>query len=270
MANEIFEPVEGRYYRGIADYPPIDQGTPMGSGDLTKCLTSDDVRYAVSGSTPDTAVLATFYRFDLSALSYIQKLRWGHEGYAVEDEGAGSAYVLICSRVYRSDLTPPVYQWMYNSPNCIHFNPFDTEARADWIVPQDPLFAPFDEKLFDEGMLWLGAFTLGEHYSEPGHTSAQYTDRVWVEISTAGRIRTAHSPAGQRFRVFDDADAGEVSFERLDHPAGSWSTPTQPFGEGSTSPDIECLADGRLRVALIDSDGNLQQYYSSDDGESWA
>ena len=51
------------------------------------------------------------------------------------------------------------------------------------------------------------------------------------------RLRTAHSPTGQRFRVFDDGDEGAVSFERLDHPGGAWSTPTQPFGEGSNSPE---------------------------------
>ena len=96
-----------------------------------------------------------------------------------------------------------------------------------------------------------------------------YTDFVEIEIEVSSHISITNNPFGQAFRAFDDGDAGAVSFERLDHTGGDFSTPIQPFGAGSNSPSIECLPDGRLRAALIDGDGLLQQYQSYDDGETW-
>ncbi len=103
------------------------------------------------------------------------------------------------------------------------------------------------------------------------NTTPSYYDVILVQyVGMEALLSTTHNLFGQRFRVFDDGAAGEVSFERRDLASGDWSAATQPFGEGSNSPDIECLADGRLRCAIIDSDGNKQQFYSSDDGETWS
>jgi len=121
----------------------------------------------------------------------------------------------------------------------------------EWELPEPASVVGTQIKIIGEYVQWLRVGAL------------------YLQLHLVSRLTAGSNIFSQRVRAFDDGAVGTVSFERLDHPGGSWSTPTQPFGEGSNSPDIECLADGRLRCALIDSDGNLQRYQSFDDGESW-
>jgi len=256
----IVGPSEGRYGMSYVGGIQPGDGTQMTPTELGLCGESDDNRFSSSGDDNYLKHAYHLFRFDLSALNVTgltsYRFLWeGHPDYT--PPLAGTMGVTLWRWI------PDNAQWMY--PGSLNGMTTDFELFfTQFAVATPPTYVPLADMVDGDGMAWMLVFVSPSIFAP--HTLS--TDLV--TFSAAGRLSTAHSPTGQRFRVFDDGDAGQVSFERLDHPAGAWSTPTQPFGEGSNTPDIECLADGRLRCALIDSDGNLQQFYSSDDGESWA
>ena len=265
---QVIVPAEGRY--GIGANPPVPPSSlsMMTSGELATCQTSDDDRFMLE-ALPDPTYCkypTVVFRFDFpEGFDFSTSVRICHEGYCVADPPCEGAY----KRHYR------LWWWDVNNwwgANILP-SPLGSEVKQSydtvvWAMPgMMPLPDPWGAFLDENNRLYVAIMFQPDDPTD-GWIKG-YTDRCWIP-GISPRLRTAHNLSGQRFRIFDDADAGQVSFERLDHPGGAWSTPTQPFGEGSNSPDIECLADGRLRCALIDSDGNLQQFYSSDDGESWA
>jgi len=248
----IIQPTQGFHRdnpRAIFQDP--SSGTAMTAGEIALCVDSDDSRF----STTETDTQQHSWAFPVSGIP--KRIRFYHEGYVdISDIPKGRSVVIALYKVSTGGFTPQEH----------HHEASDTEIYVE-VTDPDQMANYID----GDGKIW-GA-VIGEHTgvpSPPDTDTTLHTDRVQLAVWGSSRLRTAHNLSGQRFRVFDDADAGEVSFERLDHPAGAWSTPTQPFGEGSNSPDIECLADGRLRCALINSDGNLQQYQSVDDGDTWS
>lgn len=102
------------------------------------------------------------------------------------------------------------------------------------------------------------------------YTSAQIA-AAYVQFDYQGGTRIAETPNpfDQRFRAFDDAAAGAISFERRDLAAGSWATKTNPFPAGSSQPTLQYLRDGRLHASFVDSAGALQHRLSYNDGDTW-
>ena len=244
---------EGRYgVMTLGSFPAWAAMNVMSGGELAQCEGSDDDRFTSDGGPAQTNHV--LHLFEFTVPSAPRKLTLCHEGYTLPIGGGGGPM--------RTSLA--VYLWdlgLWSEIGPYHDNAYDTEVTHTYTDAD-----VIDDILNDDGEARVGV--IGYHTSTPA-VGRLYTDRCWLEVGE-GRIATAHNAFGQRFRVFDDGDAGAVSFERRDLASGDWSAATQPFGEGSNTPDIECLADGRLRCALIDSDGNKQQFYSSDDGESWS
>ncbi|HUU55689.1 MAG TPA: hypothetical protein VMY87_12285 [Armatimonadota bacterium] len=103
----------------------------------------------------------------------------------------------------------------------------------------------------------------------PPYTTMHFIQYTGATISVYP-IAEDRNLFGQHFRTFGTPDAPDVSFECQDISDGAWSTPTQPLpGDGNTMPDIECLSDGRLRIAYLDCGGALKQALSTNDGDSW-
>ncbi|HUU53503.1 MAG TPA: hypothetical protein VMY87_01170 [Armatimonadota bacterium] len=233
---------------GFSEPPTAARWDTMSAEQLALCTASDDDRLVNSDFNP-----VHFFRFDVGQFRDPQSLEFYAEGHST----TGSL-----------DSSRSLHLWNYVTLEWVFFalDPTNPYPSTDYKLQFSRAFSALESYISGD-IIWF--YIVARGLTPPSQTL--YTDDVGLTVTdiVPGRLSTAHNLSGQRFRVFDDGDAGEVSFERLDHPSGSWSTPTQPFGAGSSSADIECLADGRLRCALIDSDGNLQQYYSSDDGESW-
>ncbi len=254
MGDIAIQPVTGKYGYKSHLAPASAYWTLMTPDELTKCRVSDNDRFVNSSGTLDSSA-SQLFRFAFGDYPTIETLILRHEGW-------GERYVtgewLPAGRV--------LALWNPATTTWVNIATITDESRADSVFSYEATPSVISTYI-SGGILW-------EMYTVTGSSAPMnlYTDlaQAIIGVPDTLRISTAHTPFGQTVRVFDDGDAGAVSFERLDLASGAWSTPTQPFGEGSNSPDIECLADGRLRCALIDSDGNKQQFYSSDDGESWS
>ena len=183
MANQIFEPVEGRYAFGDDRYFTLDleDSLPMSAANLAKCVDSDDVRYSLS-YTQEMALVCTFYRFDLSGadIGNIAKIRWGHEGYSMQDAGANAATTELWIRG-KEEGEGGRWRWCKYLPECEHTNAFDTEIGLRWFDAKEPGWLHLEDALLDEGMVWLQAVSRGDHIYEGPPTVTQYTDRVWFE-----------------------------------------------------------------------------------------
>jgi len=262
MPDEIIlQPIEGRYDTHVVpgyilDPPPF--GTEMTEAELAKCADSDDIRF--SNNSPANYVARQIFKFDLSSYSpgAIKTLKPSHEGYSTVTGEATAVETYLSS--WRVDSE----EWRYQDN---HSNGYDTviEREAPYGGPAGGNTP--DVFISDAGELWILIYT---YDWSAWRASTLYTDQVQLVITLRVRVASSTNPFGQRFRAFDDGDVGDISFERLDHPGADWSIPTQPFsGDGNANPDLVALPTGALRAGYLDSDGDLQQRISLDDGETW-
>jgi len=101
-------------------------------------------------------------------------------------------------------------------------------------------------------------------------TVPPYIDVIFIQHQYEPGISTDTNLFQQSFRAVADATAGNVIVETQDLPGGAWSDPIEPTeDDGTHSPSLECLADGRLRLAIMDAAGDRQEMVSTDDGETW-
>jgi len=126
------------------------------------------------------------------------------------------------------------------------------------------------------------AGTLGVTLHTPGETGSTtvngasattlppYEDVIFIQYQYEGGISTDTNLFHQSFRAVGDQGTRNVIVEAQDLPGGPWSDPVEPAEDpGAHSPSLECLADGRLRLAVMDSAGDRQELLSTDDGETW-
>ncbi|HUU55306.1 MAG TPA: hypothetical protein VMY87_10355 [Armatimonadota bacterium] len=164
-----------------------------------------------------------------------------------------------------------------HSPAASHTHTLSIGAAFDGMI-KDAAYLYLREHDHSLGSIACSSVGAGVQTSSVNTTTSDclppYTDVIWIQYTGATisiyPIAEDGNLFGQRARAFGTPDNPNVSFEIQDIADGTWSTPTQPLpGDGNTMPDIECLSDGRLRIAYLDSGGALQQALSTNDGDSW-
>jgi hypothetical protein len=120
------------------------------------------------------------------------------------------------------------------------------------------------------GDIWLyGQGGLYGAYTYPYTFLTDWATVQYHPISGKKAITETVNIYGQRARAWRDPAFDTISFEALDAPSGLWSTPIQPFGANANSPQLQCLDNGSLIAAYIDSTGALKHAVSTDDGVTW-
>ena len=246
MKTIKLQPVEGRYGTVIPGVSPTKgAGTLMSTAELTRCVDSDDIRF--SNNWPAGSLAYQQFRFDFTGHSpaTIKRLRAFHEGHSIT-------------------VLPFTYLHVWPD-NGVPFSLGSHTWAVDKVISYTKSSA-FEDWIDGADMLWLLVRGAPSGLSDPG---TLYTDQVGVAIDLPSLVE-AVSPFGQRYRLYDDLEAGGISFQRQDMPGGEWNTPTQPFtGSGNHSPALEWLPNGLLRAAYIDSGDALQRRISRDDGATW-
>ncbi len=263
MARHTFGPEEGCY--GIGSYVTLSpgDGTAMTAGELAQCTDSDDDRFSSSAAYRNPP----YHMFKFDASPYptdaFTRVEFTGEAYCAFD--SGDIPPITALFVWAHDPLAGAPKW-HNVGTAQHENPYDTELSPGVNNNEQGY-------IDDDGTVWImlwGGWDPGDPPTAPMFPFTFYTDFVEIVVHSPSKVALDESLFGQRFRVFDDGDSDDVSFERLDLASGDWSSPTQPFaGDSNHSPDIECLPTGHLRAAYIDSSGDLQQKLSKDDGETW-
>jgi hypothetical protein len=224
----------------------------MSEYEVGACEESDN--YGLQGPTTGPSEM---YRQSLIACRFeigpgmVKSLIAKHEGHYY-----GTAEFSFVLRLRLWDFSASVW----SATLAFHSMPYDYVMQVE-LVGDD--CTPY----VSDGIVWVGTTV---YPADERLEAGIWTDWISLDVDLKpARVVTAHNLFGQHFRAFDDGAAGDVSFERRDRPAGDFSTPIHPFGEGSNSPSIQCLPDGRLHAAYIDADGNLVKAQSRDDGETW-